>query len=61
MTKNLLGNAGDTASFPGLEDSQEQKMATHPSSLAWEIPWTEEPGWLQTMGSQKSWTYLAIE
>ena len=29
-------------------------MATHPSILAWEIPWTEEPGGLQAMGSQKS-------
>ena len=29
-------------------------MATHSSILAWEIPWTEEPGWLQSMGSKKS-------
>ena len=28
-------------------------MATHPSILAWKIPWTEEPGWLQSMGSQR--------
>ena len=33
-------------------------MATHSSSLAWRIPWTEEPGGLQSMGSQKSWTRL---
>ena len=33
-------------------------MATHSSTLAWEIPWTEEPGGLQSMGSQKSWTGL---
>ena len=34
-------------------------MATHPSILAWEIPWTEEPGELQSMGLQKSWTELS--
>ena len=32
----------------------EEGMATHSSILAWKIPWTEEPGWLQTMGLQKS-------
>ena len=31
-----------------------EEMATHSSVLAWEIPWTEEPGGLQTMGSQES-------
>ena len=36
----------------GWEDPVEKKMATHFSSLAWEIPWTEEPGVLQFMGSQ---------
>ena len=40
----------------GQEDSLEKEMATHSSILAWEIPWTEEPGGLQTMGLQKSWT-----
>ena len=34
----------------------EKEMATHSSILVWEIPWTEEPGGLQSMGSQKSWT-----
>ena len=38
----------------GWEDPLEEEMATHSSILAWEIPWTEEPGWLQSMGSQKS-------
>ena len=38
----------------GLEDPLEKEMATHASILAWEIPWTEEPGRLQFMGSQKS-------
>ena len=37
----------------GQEDPLEKKMATHSSILAWKIPWTEEPGRLQSMGSQK--------
>ena len=36
----------------GQEDSLEEGMATHSSILAWRIPWTEEPGRLQSMGSQ---------
>ena len=43
----------------GWEDPLEEEMATHSSILAWEIPWTEEPGRLQFMGSQKSWTQLS--
>ena len=38
--------------FLGWEDSLEKEMATHPSILAWEILWTEEPGELQFMGLQ---------
>ena len=34
-------------------------MASHSSTLAWEIPWTEEPGGLQSIASQKSWTGLS--
>ena len=41
----------------GQEDLLEKEMATHFSILAWKIPWTEEPGRLQFMGSQ-SWTRL---
>ena len=37
----------------GLEDPMEEEMATHSSILAWRIPWTEEPGRLQSMGSQR--------
>ena len=37
----------------GQEDPLEKEMATHSSILAWKIPWTEEPGGLQSMGSQK--------
>ena len=36
----------------GWEDPLEKTMATHSSTLAWKIPWTEEPGRLQSMGSQ---------
>ena len=41
------------------EDPLEKEMATHSSILGWEIPWTEEPGGLQFMGSQKSWTQFS--
>ena len=37
----------------GQEDPLEKEMATDSSILAWEILWTEEPGWLQSMGSQR--------
>ena len=37
----------------GQEDSLEEEMATHSSILAWKIPWTDEPGGLQSMGSQR--------
>ena len=37
----------------GQEDPLEKEMATHFSILAWKIPWTEEPGRLQSMGSQR--------
>ena len=43
----------------GQEDPLEKEMATHSSILAWEIPWTEKPGGLQSMRSQKSWTQLS--
>ena len=43
----------------GGEDPLEQEMATHSSILAWRIPWTEEPGGLQSMGLQKSQTGLS--
>ena len=37
----------------GLEDPLEKEMAIHSSTVAWKIPWTEEPGTLQSMGSQR--------
>ena len=39
--------------FLGREDPLEKEMAIHSSTLAWKIPWTEEPGRLQSMGSQR--------
>ena len=55
MVKNLPANAGDVTGVPSLgwEDPLEEEMATHSSILAWRIPWTEEPGGLQSMGSQR--------
>ena len=55
MVKNPPANAidsGDAGLIPGSGRSVEKEMATHSSILAWEIPWTEEPGRLQFMGSQ---------
>ena len=46
-------NVGDPDSIVGQEDPLEKGMATHSSVLAWEMPWTEEPGGLQYMGSQR--------
>ena len=40
--------------FLGQEDPLEEEMAIHSSILAWKIPWTEEPGGLQSMGSQRA-------
>ena len=37
----------------GQEDPLEEKMATHSSTLAWRIPWTEEPGGLQSLGTER--------
>ena len=55
MVKNMPANAGDSRDvglIPGLEDPLEEEMATHSSILAWRITGTEEPGGLQSMGSQ---------
>jgi len=46
-------NVRDEGSIPGREDPLEEGMATHSSILAWRIPWTEEPGGLQSMGLQR--------
>ena len=52
MVKNPPANAGD-AIVVGGEDALEEEMATCASVLAWKIPWTEEPGELQSTWSQK--------
>ena len=56
VDKESTGNAGDTlwVRSLGQEDPLEEGMATHFSILAWRILWTEEPGGLQSVGSQKS-------
>ena len=46
-------NAGDLGSIPVSGDPLEKEMAIHSTTLAWKIPWTEEPGRLQSMGSQR--------
>ena len=56
VVKNPPANAGGSCSIPGSGRSLEKEMATHSGILDWEIPWTEEPGGLQSMGLQKSWT-----
>ena len=55
VLKNLPAKAGDTGSSSSLgqEDPLEKVTATHSSILAWRIPWIEEPGGLQSMGSQR--------
>ena len=61
VVKNPPANAGDTGSIPGSGRSLEEEMATHFSILAWEIPWTEEPGGLQSLESQRVGHYLATK
>ena len=58
MVKNLPAMWETRVQPLGQEDPLEKDMATHSSILAWEIPWTGEPGGLQSMGSQKSQTQL---
>ena len=56
MVENPLANVGDMGDvclIPGLEDSLEEEMATLSGTLAREIPWSNEPGVLQSMGSQR--------
>ena len=53
MVKSLPAMQETQVGSLGQEDLLEKGMATHPSILAWTIPWTEEPGGLQSMGSQR--------
>ena len=54
VVKSLPVNAGTWILSLGWGDPLEKEMATHSSTLAWEMPWTEEPGRLQSMGSQSA-------
>ena len=59
VVKNPPANAGDirdAVRLLGREDSLEEGMATHYSFLAWRIPWTEEPGGLQSIGWERDRT-----
>ena len=53
MVKNPTAKPEMWVRSPGWEDPLEKEMATHSSIVAWEIPWTEEPGGLQSMGLQE--------
>ena len=59
MVKNLTAMQKMWVQPQGREDPLEKEMATPSSFLSWIIPWTEEPGGLQSMGSQNSWTRLS--
>ena len=54
VVKNPPANTGNKGLIPDLEDPLEEEMSTHSSILVWEIPWTEEPDGLQSIGLQKS-------
>ena len=53
MVKNTLEMQGTHIQSPGRQDPLEEEIATHSSILAWRVPWTEEPGGLQSMESQR--------
>ena len=53
MVKNLPAMQDTHVQSLGREDPLEKGMATHSSILAWRIPWTEDPGGLQSVGSQR--------
>ena len=59
QVKNMSAMQDIWAQYLGREDRLEKEMATHPSILAWEIPWTEEPDGLQSIGLQDSQTQLS--
>ena len=56
LVKNLPAIQETQVRFLGWEDPLEKEMATHTSTLAWRIPWTEEPGRLLSLGLQESHT-----
>ena len=54
MVKKSPADARDPGSIPGSGRSLEEEMAAHSRILAWEIPWAEEPGGLQSIGSERA-------
>ena len=58
MVKNPPAMQETRVQSLGRENPLEEEMATHSSILAWTLPWSEQPGGLQSMGLQKSWTLL---
>ena len=61
MVKNLPAMQETRVQSLGQEDPLKEEMATHSTVLAWEIPWTEEPGGLQPMGLQRVGHNLATK
>ena len=62
MVKNLPASVGDADSISlGWKDLLDEEMTTHSSVFTWRIPWTEEPGRIQSMGSQRVGHDLASE
>ena len=61
VVKKLPADAEDVVWSLGWEDPLEKEMATQANILAWRIPWTEEPGGLQSVGSQRVWQDLVTK
>ena len=59
--KESTYNAGDMGLIPGGEDPLNKEMAIHYTILAWKVPWTDEPGKLQSMGLQRVRHYSATK
>ena len=53
VVRNTPADAGDVGLIPGLGRSPGEGNGNHSRILAWRLPWAEEPGWLQSMGSQR--------
>ena len=60
MVKNCLASERDMGDMGLIKDSLEEGMATHSSILAWRVPWTEDPGRLQSMGVAKEWNTTEV-
>ena len=60
MVKSLPARQETSVQSLGWEDTLEKEMVTHSSILAWKIPWTEEPGGLQSVGSQRVTQKLSV-